>query len=208
MGEPEGRDIVMRALIFDTETTGLIDSKATYESPTQPHLVQLACILLDANGEQRAQVSLIVKPAGWTIPQAASDVHGITQEIADTYGVHLKVAVAAFTNLRAQADILVAHNISFDEMVMKAAIHRCKATPKSNGPAERFCTMDRSSTIVGLPPTARMVAAGFTKNKPPNLGEAVRFFFNEDLTGAHDAMVDAAACARLYLELRRREHGQ
>lgn len=65
--------------------------------------------------------------------------------------------------------------------------------------------MRQSAPIVNLPPTPKMVAAGFTKPKPPSLTECMRFFFNEDLVGAHGALTDARACARVFHEIRRRE---
>lgn len=55
---------------------------------------------------------------------------------------------------------------------------------------------------MNLPPTERMRAAGFNKPKPPKLEECIRHFFNEDLDGAHDAMIDVAACRRVYFHLK------
>jgi DNA polymerase III subunit epsilon len=66
-----------------------------------------------------------------------------------------------------------------------------------------FCTMEASAPIVNLPPTERMVAAGFNKPKPPKLEECIKHFFKEDLKGAHDAMIDVSACRRIYFELKR-----
>ena len=50
-----------------------------------------------------------------------------------------------------------------------------------------------------------MVAAGFNKPKPPKLEECIKHFFNETLEGAHDAMVDLAACSRVYFHLKAME---
>lgn len=46
-----------------------------------------------------------------------------------------------------------------------------------------------------------MLAAGFTKPKPPKLEECIRHFFDEALEGAHDALVDVRACARVHRHL-------
>ncbi|AOW48412.1 3'-5' exonuclease family protein [Acetobacter ascendens] len=67
---------------------------------------------------------------------------------------------------------------------------------------EKFCTMDAAAPLVNLPPTARMIAAGIDKPKAPKLEECIKHFFNEELKGAHDAMVDVRACARLFFHLR------
>lgn len=192
-------------LFWDTETTGLVNKTQVASHPSQPHLVQLGVLLTTDTGSEVAAASLIVKPDGWTIPEGAAKVHGITTEIALAVGVPLAVAVAVFTNLRSRASGIVAHNIDFDEKVMGAAIHRTGRQPSSPGPDARFCTMEMATPIVNLPPTTRMVATGFNKPKPAQLGECVRFFFNEDLAGAHDAMVDVRACARVFFEIRRRQ---
>jgi len=192
-------------MVFDTETDGLVQKNFPASHPSQPHLVQLACLLIDGSGREYASVSLIVKPEGYLIHEQASKIHGITTELAHDIGVPLRVAVACFTNLRALADDgIAAHNMDFDQMVMDAAIHRIGAKPSNLGPARRICTMRESSELVGLPPTDRMRAAGFDKNKPPNLNELHKFLFGEGFAGAHDAMTDARACARCLLELRKR----
>jgi DNA polymerase-3 subunit epsilon len=50
-----------------------------------------------------------------------------------------------------------------------------------------------------------MLAAGFTRAKQAKLSECITHFFNEDLTGAHDALVDVRACARVFFHLKNME---
>ena len=50
-----------------------------------------------------------------------------------------------------------------------------------------------------------MLRAGFKTYKPPNLAEALKFFTGDDHVGAHRAMADAEACARVFFALRQRE---
>jgi DNA polymerase-3 subunit epsilon len=87
---------------------------------------------------------------------------------------------------------------------MTAAFHRAGKTDVMPALNPR-CTQALSSPLLNLPPSERMRAAGFSKPKPPKLSESYQFFFNEELVGAHDALVDARACARVYLELVKRE---
>ena len=196
-------------LFFDTETTGLPDFRAPMDDPIQPHLVQLACLLTDDDGTERASLSLIVNP-GVPIPAGASAVHGITDLIADRAGVFNDTAVAMWHRLAERADLLVAHNIRFDWAIMEAAHARLSDRPQLNlmkmdtahANRPRFCTLDAAAPIVNLPPTERMVAAGFNKPKPPKLEECVKHFFGETLEGAHDALVDVRACARVFFHLK------
>jgi DNA polymerase-3 subunit epsilon len=67
-----------------------------------------------------------------------------------------------------------------------------------------YCTCESAKPIVNLPPTDRMRMAGFNGPKPPKLEECMMHFFGEQLTGAHDAMVDVLACARIYHHLTRK----
>lgn len=187
-------------LFFDTETTGFFNDRQPVNHPSQPHIVQLAASLTDNVGEEVMSFSVIIDN-GVAIPTQASDVHGITTQIADERGIEPEIAMHLFSHLYRLADTVVAHNIKFDKGVVEAEIFR------RHGEVRRlakplFCTMEAATTIVNLPPTERMLAAGFDKPKPPKLEECIRHFFNEDLDGAHDAMVDVTACRRVFFHLK------
>lgn len=193
-------------IVYDTETSGLTRTNLPAEHPEQPHLVQLGVLLLTDTGKEVCCADLIVKPNGYVIPDGAAKVHGITTGIAMECGVPLATVLSVFANLRAVAGEIVAYNDAFDDLVMRAAFHRHGRQPSHPGPDRRTCCMTLASPIVGLPPSDRMRAAGFTKNKPPNLKECYRFFFNRDFAGeAHSAIHDARAAAEIFFEIRRRE---
>lgn len=197
-------------LFFDTETTGLPDSRMPPDHECQPYLVQLAMLLTENDGTERASVSVIINNPLVDIPAGASRVHGITNEIADRAGLFNARVVALWDEFAERSDLIVAHNIKFDMAIMETAWLRVKSNRKpsldqSHGNRARFCTMDAATPIVNLPPTERMLAAGFTKPKPPKLEECISHFFGEQLSGAHDAMVDVRACARLYFHLKSME---
>jgi len=161
-------------LTYDTETSGFVQKDWPPEHPSQPHLVQLGCVLADETVRELASVDLIVRPEGYQIPAQAAAVHGITTELATACGVPLATALAA-------------------------AIARSGRTPSHPGPATRHCAMLQAMPIMELPPTARMLAAGFDKFKPPNLTEAYKFFVSEKgFTGAHGALADTRACMAVY----------
>lgn len=187
----------------DTETTGLVQFSLPDQSPVQPHLVQLGCILTDDDGAVRATVDLIVRPSGYVIPEAAVAAHGITNETAERCGVPLTIAVAAFVHLRSLSNLIVAHNLPFDERVMGSAIHRTGKQVTLSAPTQRACTMEMAEPIVRCPPTERMIAAGRGHQfKKPNLGECYKHFFKEELLNAHSALADVTACMRIYFAMR------
>jgi DNA polymerase-3 subunit epsilon len=187
-------------LFFDTETTGFFNDRLPVDHPTQPHIVQLAAQLSEKDGRPVAGFSLIIDP-GVEIPPGAASVHGITTERAVKFGVSSEFALSTFAHLYQRAELIVGHNIKFDKNVTETAISRHYKALKRLEKA-LFCTMEAATPVVNLPPTERMIAAGITKPKSPKLGECIRHFFGEDLDGAHDAMVDVAACRRVYLHLK------
>ncbi len=193
-------------LFFDTETTGFLDDRLPPDHEAQPYIVQLAAQLCQDDGSPVAGFCFIVDPRSSdgnivTIPERASSVHGITNEKAVQFGVSAEFALSAFTYLYQRSDVVCAHNIKFDKGVLEVAIarHYGRTMPLRK---PLFCTMEAASPIIKLPPTEKMRAAGFDKPKPPKLEECVKHFFNEELDGAHDAMVDLTACRRVYLHLK------
>ncbi len=192
-------------LFFDTETTGLPDFRAPSDAPQQPHLIQLACLLCDEAGNDIERWQTIVKPkAGARMAPEAFNAHGISLERAHDEGIDAAVAVDAMMDMAGRATALLGHNVSFDVRIMRITTtrtHGFKWEPRV--PTE--CTMKLATRIVNLPPTPKMIATGFNKPKNPNLGECVRFFFNEELEGAHDALVDVDACKRVYFAIQQRK---
>jgi DNA polymerase III subunit epsilon len=181
----------MSICAFDTETNGLDDVI---------RLVEIGAVLIDDNGIERASISLIIRPDGWSIPENVSRIHGITTEIAVQFGVPLVVGIASLTNLWSVASVRVAHNLSFDEKVIATAIASIGRASMLTWPPAA-CTKELAAPVLNLPPTEKMLAAGYNKPKPPSLKECYQHFFHEDVPGAHGALADARACARVYRAL-------
>lgn len=191
----------MTYLFFDTETTGLPDKRLPDGHPDQPHICQLGAILTDSNGKVMAEVNLLVRPDGWTIPATASAIHGITQENATEYGLSARGVLNIFNRLAAKAKRHIAHNIEFDQfMIFREAIG-CGYSAKDFG-LDGYCTMTAATDIVKCPPTKRMLDVGMTGFKKPNLTEAYRHFFGREFDGAHDAMADVRACRDVFFKLK------
>ncbi len=194
-------------LFYDTETTGLPDFKSSSDAAHQPHIVQFAAILVDPTTRiERAAIDLIACPDGWEIPAEIAAIHGITQDIANRTGIDERIIADMFADLRGVAEVEVAHNLPFDRRIMRIAMLRHLGMTREQIEAnesdiEQVCTMRLATPIVNLPPTDKMLAAGFTKPKSPKLSECIRHFFDEDLDGAHNALNDVRACARLYFHM-------
>lgn len=189
-------------LVLDCETTGLVLEDRPLSDPAQPRIVQLACLLLD-DDQELASMSVIVARDGRPIPAEAAAVHGIDDALADRCGVALAAALGMFLRLARLAELLVAHNALFDLQAVRAGFYQlgAPAVAQEIATMPSACTMEMAGPVVNLPPTEKMVAAGFMWPKSPSLAECVRHFFAEDLVGAHDALVDVRACARVYRHL-------
>lgn len=197
------------ALFYDTETTGLPLFKLPSEHPDQPHIVQLAAALVYL--ETRTvinSIDVVIKPDGWAIPKEVSAIHGITTEHAAEVGIPEALALEMLLSLWMGNRLRIAHNEPFDARIVRIACMRhADLEAKADGqalPSEVWkggaaeCTAQMSSPILQLPPTPKMVAAGFTKFKTPNLGEAYRHFTGLELENAHSAMADVNACIEVY----------
>lgn len=193
----------MTILVWDTETTDT-PKKVGLTHETQPWLVELAAVLFEDDGTERASFNLIVKPDGWVVPEFAAGIHGITTEIAERSGVPLIVALSALTHLWSQADMMVAHNAEFDSKIIDIAIARTGREPACRRPPSR-CTMRLATPVLKLPPTEKMIAKGMTKHyKRPSLQEAHTGLLGMPFEGAHRAIDDARACGRVWFELVKR----
>lgn len=188
-------------LAFDTETTGLPLFHDPSDDPRQPHLIQLAAILVDDAGNEIDTYSTIVKPgAGAVMEPKAFEAHGISLERAHDEGVPGKDAAERFLAMVEQAMLIIGHNVSFDVRIMR--IHAARFLgAKWDNPLPAFCTMRKATNIIKLPPTDAMKRAGRFYSKPPKLEECIKHFFNEPLEGAHDALIDVRASLRVFNHL-------
>ena len=186
-------------LIFDSETSGL-PNKRPISDESQPHLVELAGVLCEEDGHERASFNFIVRPDGWEIPDEVAAIHGITTDIALRSGVPLKVVVVAFAHLMQQATTLIAHNAEFDCKILDIAMHRAEyVRPR---PSTR-CTMKMATPVLKLPPTPKMLERGMVNHyKRPSLQEAHQALLGCGFEGAHRAIDDARAASRVFFKLK------
>jgi len=182
-------------LFFDTETTGL---PQYYKAPISdlnnwPRLVQISWICCDNLGTELSRANHIIEPIGFTIPQNATDVHGISTEKAKEEGEDLNTILKTFSVAINHADFLIAHNMSFDEKIVGAEFLRTNI-PNELFKKPRLCTMKLSTDFCKLP--------GKFGYKWPSLSELYDILFSADIEGAHDASVDVAICAKCFYKLK------
>ena len=182
-------------LFFDTETTGLPKNwKAPYtDTDNWPRLVQIAWMLYNDNGEPIEQKDFIIKPENFIIPKEASRVHRISTELAIEEGKDLTKILKEFAALIEESDYIVAHNISFDEMIIGAEFVR-KDVKNSLFDKKRLCTMKNSTNYCKL--------SGRYGYKWPKLSELHIKLFDKDFEEAHNAAADINATAKCFWKMR------
>lgn len=183
-------------LFFDTETTGI---PKNYKAPVTdlknwPRLVQLAWLITDNNGNEAKAAEYIIKPDGFSIPEEASRIHGITDEYANRSGVDLKPVLEEIKADISKALVLIAHNMQFDEKILGAEFLRMGDLNHIDT-KPRECTMLSSTNFCEIP--------GPYGNKWPKLQELHARLFQEGFDDAHNALADVRACSKCYFELRR-----
>lgn len=184
-------------LFYDTETTGFCHTTKPLNDVAQPCIVQLACILCDNTGRELASLSTMVIPFK-DVPQQVVDIHGITRLHAEAYGMTVANALAVFYGMIRKASVIVAHNIDYDNQVMRCEYARLKDTSFDPFPGKSFfCTMKATTDFCKLP---KAKGNGY---KWPKLHEVYLKMFNKPLEGAHDALVDIRATKEVYFEWRR-----
>ena len=183
-------------LFFDTETTGLPRS---WKAPVTdinnwPRLVQLAYLYYDKNGNKISGGDFIIKPEGFTIPLDSSRIHGISTERALAEGKPLINVLQDSQSFISEAEVLVAHNISFDEKIVGAEFLR--AGMKNSIPSKnKICTMQSTTNFCAI--------NGPYGYKWPKLSELYYKLFKSNFEEAHNAAADINATAKCFWELKR-----
>jgi DNA polymerase III epsilon subunit-like protein len=180
------------AIVFDTETTGLPPwhrDSTRLSDWDGCRLVQLAWSTIHLDSQEGSD-SAIVKPAGFTIPEKAAEIHGISTERAHAEGRDLEEVLHAFqvTLERYPDATIVAHNLEFDISIITTEAMRLEMPRLLSLLASRprHCTMLKA-------------VENNTRRRWPKLCVLYKELFDEEPQGtAHDAIWDVVTCAKIY----------
>lgn len=179
-------------LFFNTETTGLADFKLPVTHPCQPHMVSCAAVLTDDDGNEVQSFRFIAKPDGTPSQPRALETHGITTEMQERFGVPRYVILQAYHALAVVADMRIAFNHDYDELVLAGEFFRAQSRDNlvvsELDLAKRFCEMKAMTSVCRIPSPYRV-----GQFKWPNLQEADTHAFGKPFEKAHDAMADVRA---------------
>ena len=172
---PEWANIIA---VFDTETTGI--------APETTRIVSAHVSVLNAHGEVEQPLNWLID-CGIDIPEQATAVHGITTERMRAEGTPAAESISeiliTLSRLLDSGIPVVAYNASYDFTILDREAQRYNlsalSTPK---PIVDPLIIDKQMDK-------------FRKGK--RTLEATAAHYGVDLTGAHDASVDAIAAGRV-----------
>lgn len=195
-------------LFIDTETTGLpLNDNLPYtDLKNWPYLVQVALIIEDDNYGILAKRNIILKPDGYTIPESATKIHGISNEIAVKNGEDRDKVISFLDLALYKSDIIIGHNVSFDLNVIKSEIIRIKGIENALFKKKKHIvidTMKMGRNICKIPNLSFHTRLSLP-NKYPKLDELYYKLFNKHFNNQHDAMADVQAAYDCYYELKRK----
>lgn len=153
------------AVVFDTETTGLIDNSAI-PLKRQPHIIELCALQLDLDEFHRQQ-SLV----GWTtegihkfvqdapmftslfhhpkLPEETEGITGISQEmvnLAPQFAAKFRELQEFYHGTR----YMVGHNLSYDRDMLHIELRRLDAACRFPWPIRHICTVEATETEEGF----------------------------------------------------------
>lgn len=195
-------------LFIDTETTGLpLNNNLPYaDLKNWPYLVQAALIIEDDNYGILAKRNIILKPNGYTIPESATKIHGISNERAVKNGEDRDKVISFLDLALYKSDIIIGHNVSFDLNVIKSEIIRTKGIENALFKKKKHIvidTMKMGRNICKIPNLSFHTRLSLP-NKYPKLDELYYKLFNKHFNNQHDAMADVQAAYDCYYELKRK----
>lgn len=108
----------MRVLVFDTETTGLPETKIINPDTLKlwPHIVEFSYIIYDTDENDIVETfdTIIKVKEDVIIPDESIKFHRITNKISAEDGRDIDIVLNNFFHHLQNVDLLVGHNITFD----------------------------------------------------------------------------------------------
>ena len=198
---PLSKAISRCVLVFDTETTGLINKSLLplqyKDLALHPYITQLSAVLYDVDNQKVKKVfnTYIKIPKHVEIPEIVQQLTGITKEKCNG-GMEIGEALDKFYQMYLKCDTIAAHNMWFDSKMIRVECMRNRFPNLINVFFENVstkpisCTMMKGMEFCGL-------------NRFVKLSVLYELLFKEDANQfeLHNSLVDTMVCLRCYLKI-------
>mgnify|MGYP005736308653 FL=1 len=131
-------------LVYDVETTGLLPRGNKHSMPIEeyPHIIQLSFAIYDYETKRIVwEYDSYVKLDNVDIPEKITNITGITKEICETQGNPMHEVLEKFYEAYMFCEGLVAHNMDFDEKMIKIELERNRPILMKTAPHCFICLL-------------------------------------------------------------------
>ena len=183
----------MKALVFDTETSGLISSRLA-KAEQLPEVIEFYGAMVDFTKAGKYKVTqelgLLIKPDRMinelkTGKQNITRITGITNAMVKDAPA-FKAVAARIISFVEQAPLAIAHNVTFDKEMLDIEAWRL------------------NHAIHWPPVLCTVEATGYLRGDPLTLSELHAYLFGQKHADAHRAKADTHALIRCCAELYKR----
>jgi DNA polymerase III epsilon subunit-like protein len=209
----------MRILVFDTETTGLPETRIINPETLNlwPHIVQFSYVIYDTDLNNIVDVRdyIIKTPTHVVISEESIKLHGITKEKSTKLGLDIVDILKEFFYYLKTCDKFVGHNISFDINMLKVELLRLIYADESDKPSDEItyykkclyfltnyknicCTLKDSIQLCNIEAVDRF---GKKYLKYPKLIELHQKLFGFDQNNLHNSLVDILVTLRCFMKI-------
>ncbi len=179
-------------LVIDTETSGRPKKwNAPYSDENAwPHVLQIAWIILDKNGNEVKKQNHYLNNTGFTIGEASKEIHHINDDLLAEKGEDRRLIFERLANdIAHYKPLIIAHFAELDYCMVEAECYRLALPSPLNG-LSFFCTLKASSKYVKNPSfkflKLNVLYKTLFKTRPENL---------------HNALNDAQLTAEIFFYL-------
>lgn len=207
----------MLILVFDTETNGLPKNMKSIPNGDNfndwPNIVQLSYILYDTDAKRVIAIHdhIIRVPVGVNITEESIKFHGITNEISQKNGTPFELVVNTFMEIFRLADLVVAHNVEFDQKIIVAEMFKIMQTTSFKDywisslnevahTQKYYCTMQQGVNMCNIKAFTKVDKKEYIKF--PTLLELCKHLFQYEPKNLHNSLNDALVCFQCFYEMR------
>lgn len=205
----------MKFIVYDTETTGLPQTKYVKPSVTElwPHVVQFSYIIYESETNCLEKKDYIIQiPSNVIMNEKNISIHGITNEMSQTKGVKVNDVIEEFMNNIEGSDFVVGHNLEFDLNILKVELLRMIRETNDGENKQKyqeylnnlysydkyFCTMQNSISVCKLPNPNKKYGDQY---KYPKLDELHSHLFGIKPHKLHNSLNDIIVTFRCFYKL-------
>lgn len=172
-------------ILFDTETTELMKPDVA-DPATQPHMIEIAMLVLDDNYKEEHRFTTLLKPGVPLNEEEHKAITKITNADLEDQPTFLEVYADICTFFLGESTI-IAHNLQFDLMVLVTELRRIGKEYAFPYPSMQICTVDRTKHLLG---------------RRLKLTELYERTLKKKLAQTHRAMDDVEALAEIVRKLK------